>query len=126
MTYDLSKIIGATLYLKNKAVVCWFYPNSDNTEIYEAGELAGVVYSWIETEGEIWLMFKNQSGDSYYIKFYEGLFETQNLRGQGVLSNEELAETNDNWFMKIIKFIVPIVVFIIFILFVVKKIFEKL
>lgn len=57
------------------------------------GEVIGVLFSTVEKGGEIWLMFKEPKalgGRTYYTLYKSGSLNIENLKQQGVKTDEQL------------------------------------
>ena len=62
-------------------------------KVVKKGEVIGVVYSYINEAGNIWLMFyepKALGGRSYYMLYKAGSLDVSNLKQQGVKTDQQI------------------------------------
>jgi hypothetical protein len=93
-TYTLSEIIGKTLYAKKEVPL---YKNTFSKKPYavvKPGNYIGVLWSWLEENNNIWLIFKYGANGQFLVKMEPGLIDTSNLAEQGAktIKQEKKAE----------------------------------
>jgi hypothetical protein len=95
-TYTISEIIGKTLYAKKEVPL---YKNSLATTkpyaVVKPGNYIGVLWSWVEQDNIIWLIFKYGANGQFLVKMEPGLIDTSNLAEQGVKTVEQEKKADD-------------------------------
>lgn len=62
-------------------------------KVVKKGEVIGVVFSFIDKAGDIWLQFKEPKalgGRSYYMLYKAGSLDVSNLKQQGVKTDQQI------------------------------------
>ena len=79
---SVTKLIGHTLFARKK-LTAYNYPDKPNKILFyiQPNGSAGNVYSYLERNDGIWLMFNRVNGGYYYIKYESDSFKlTQDIQ----------------------------------------------
>jgi hypothetical protein len=100
--YQFDQLKDKYLWAKT-SVNTYAYPNGHVEKVVYAGQLVGMIFGWVEREGEIWFqLWSGQDGEQYngasiplgnaptwWIKWEQGKFDEQKIREQGAQTLEE-------------------------------------
>jgi len=98
-TFNAADLIGKTLIAKKTTNILRL-PKSNAPSVYkaQAGETIGVVYSYLLPNNErnnIFWMFEDSNGKTYYVEHSAGKFDVKSLEDQGALSLEDKKDKED-------------------------------
>jgi hypothetical protein len=92
-TYSVDDIVGKTL-IARKPVQIKRFPQNSAPVVYTvpAGQPIGTVYSWVQTDGNIWWMYLDDKGKTYYTKHQAGYYDIKSLEAQGTVALETVQD----------------------------------
>jgi hypothetical protein len=93
--YSLSQLIGKTLYSKKEISLYATTASKKPYAIVKPGNYIGVLNSWIEKDGNLWLLFKYGANNQFVIKAEPGSIDTSNLAAQGAKTVEQEKKAED-------------------------------
>lgn len=93
--YSLAQLIGKTLYAKKNVPLFSTTASTKPFATVKPGNYIGVLDSWIEKNGVLFLLFKYGAGNQFVIKYEPGLIDTNNLAGQGAKTIEQEKKAED-------------------------------
>ena len=94
--YPIDKMLDKEIIAaKDVAIIRNPYDNPIKTVfVAKKGASLGILWSWIANKGEIWLMFKDQNGKSYYANARESV-QGSILQSQNVPTTKENSDKQD-------------------------------
>lgn len=94
MGVSVADLVGNSLKLKEDVRAYRGSPNSDNFVIWKANRFTDPIYSWVEVDGDVWLMFGRQQ-PSYYVKADPAKMEPVAERGASQYLSEKYGGTKE-------------------------------
>lgn len=93
--YSLAQLIGKTLYAKEEVPLFATTASKKSYAVVKPGNYIGVLDSWIEKDGNLWLLFKYGANNQFVIKAKPGSIDTSNLASQGAKTVEQEKKADD-------------------------------
>lgn len=92
-TFSAADIVGKTLIAKTKVAIKR-QPSKAAPTVFTVspGETVGVVYSWVNADGELWWMYYDNNKNPYYTQHGTGIYDIKSLNAQGTISLEQVQE----------------------------------
>lgn len=87
-TYSIAQLIGKSLFANQKLPLYKTTASPTPFAYTKAGDLIGILDSWINKDGKIWFLFKGNSGN-YVVPYVAFSFEVKALKEQGVKTVEQ-------------------------------------
>lgn len=81
-TLTADQVVGKYLKAKKPYREYAGYPNSNDFQDIPAGQIVGLVFSWVMRGTSVWWQFKYTDGGMYYVKHEKGLFDEAYLASQ--------------------------------------------
>lgn len=93
---NADQVVGKTLIAKT-AVPLKRYAQPSALVVYTVarGNVVGVVYSWVTTNGVLYWAFYDQNGTPYYAEHRPGRFSLDALQQQGAQTLEDIKEAQE-------------------------------